>query len=32
MMGDRTTERILFWVAMLALAWLAGGILVHLFF
>jgi hypothetical protein len=31
MMGDRATEKVLFWVALLALAWLAGGLLVHLF-
>ncbi len=32
MMGDRTSEKILFWVTMLSLVWLVGGILVHLFF
>jgi hypothetical protein len=31
MMGDRATEKVLFWVALLALAWLAGGLLVHIF-
>lgn len=31
MMGDKTSEKILFGVAVLALAWLAGGTLVHLF-
>ena len=29
MMGDRTSEQILFWGAMIAFLWLAGGVLVH---